>query len=223
MKALGLGERLGDQVARNAVVDDDEEPDAFEGVPERGGRRLEGAMRPGEVRTEIDDGDGRLAGALFRRAQGRRAHRQGAYHASDHPRPPAHPGPRSVRGEEERRLERVGRGDDERIRQLEGSMGCPQSRRSLRNIGTDRFDAKGEVGDELARRVHRASAAASRPDEHLRIGAGWKDQITTLHSGQRCNGPAVMRIGRVQERDRHARVEDDYRHSLRSPARYPEG
>jgi hypothetical protein len=33
----------------------------------------------------------------------------------------------------------------------------------------------------------------------------------------------VMRIGRVQERDRDARVEDDYRHSLRSPARYPEG
>jgi hypothetical protein len=33
----------------------------------------------------------------------------------------------------------------------------------------------------------------------------------------------VMRIGRVQERDRDARVEDDYRHSLRSPGRYPEG
>jgi hypothetical protein len=49
------------------------------------------------------------------------------------------------------------------------------------------------------------------------------DHVTALQSGQRCDRPAVMRIGRVQERDRDARVEDDYRHSLRSPARYPEG
>ena len=102
-------------------------------------------------------------------------------------------------------------------------MGCPQSRRSLRNIGTDRFDAKGEVNHELTRRVHRGSTAASRPDEHLGIRAGWEDHVTALQSGQRCDRSAVMRIGRVQERDRDARVEDDYRHSLRSPARYPEG
>lgn len=102
-------------------------------------------------------------------------------------------------------------------------MGSAQFRRSLRNTGTDRFDAKGEVNDELARRVHRGSAAASWTDEHLGICAGREDHVTTLQSGQRCDRPAVMRIGRVQERDRDARVEDDYRHSLRSPARYPEG
>ena len=37
-------------------------------------------------------------------------------------------------------------------------MGCPQFRCSLRNIGTDRFDAKGEVNDELTRR-----SIAARP------------------------------------------------------------
>ena len=102
-------------------------------------------------------------------------------------------------------------------------MGCPQSRRSLGNISIDRFDAKGEVDDELSRRVHRGWAAASRPDEHLRIRAGWEDHVIALQPGQRGNRPAVMRIGRVKERDRDARVENDYRHSLRSPARYPEG
>jgi len=99
---------------------------------------------------------------------------------SDYPRPPAHPGPGSLGGEEVRRLERVGRGDDERIRQLEGPMGCAQVRRSLCNIGTDRFDAKGEVSDELARRVHRGAAAASRPDEHLGICAGREDHVMAL-------------------------------------------
>ena len=102
-------------------------------------------------------------------------------------------------------------------------MSCPQYRRTLRDIGTDRFDAQGEVTDELAREVHCGSAAASRPNEHLGIRAGWEDHVTTLRSDQRCNRPAVMRVGRVQERDRDARVEDDYRHSLRSPGRYPEG
>jgi len=121
------------------------------------------------------------------------------------------------------RLERVGRGNDERIRRLESAMGRSQSRRSLGNIRIDRFDAKGEVDDELPRRVHRGWAAASRPDEHLRIRAGWEDHVIALQPCQRGNCPAVMRIGRVKERDRDARVENDYRHSLRSPARYPEG
>ena len=102
-------------------------------------------------------------------------------------------------------------------------MGSAQFRRSLRNTGTDRFDAKGEVDHELARRVHRGSAAASWTDEHLGVRARGEDHVTTLQSGQRCDGSAVMPISRVQERDRDARVQDDYRHSLRSSARYPEG
>ena len=102
-------------------------------------------------------------------------------------------------------------------------MGYPQSRRSLGNISSDRFDANREVDNELSRRVHRGWAAASRADEHVRIRAGWEDHVIGLQPDQRGNRPAVMRIGRVKERDRDARVENDYRHSRRSPARYPEG
>ena len=58
MEARGLAERLLDECARDAVIDDEVEADLSQGMAQLAGGAVERARLACETRAEIDDGDG---------------------------------------------------------------------------------------------------------------------------------------------------------------------
>ena len=102
-------------------------------------------------------------------------------------------------------------------------MRRPEAGRPRGKIGGEGCDPDSCFIEESPDHANRLHPCTPGIDEHLGVRAGRQNQLLAARVIDGVNGGPVMGVLAVEEGDDDARVEDRYRHSLRSFRRAPLG
>ena len=102
-------------------------------------------------------------------------------------------------------------------------MSRPEVGRACGKVRGEGLDTDSQLVEESPDDADGLDPGTPGIDEHLGVRAGRQDQLLPAHATDGVDRCPVMGVLGVQERDDDARVEDAYRHSLRSFRRAPLG